>query len=139
MHYKYPAYDTVLIVDDDPIIDLLHRKVIEKTGIADEIRSFTDPREALAYLYAELARPGKRLLVLLDINMPEMSGFEFLDSASMFQKNRNVPDIIVVSSSIAEEDMEKGLDNDLVSGYITKPLTGPEILDFVKNRSPLSA
>ena len=138
-HNKDQAYHTVLLVDDDPIINLLHQKVIGKTGIANEIRSFTDPREALAYLYAELARSGKRLLVLLDINMPEMSGFEFLDSATMFQKNGNVPDIIVVSSSIAKGDMEKALDNDLVSGYITKPLSGTEILNFVKGRSPLSA
>jgi len=139
MNYKDQAYDTVLIVDDDPIINLVHQKVIGKIGITNKIRPFTDPREALAYLYAKLARSGKSILVLLDINMPEMSGFEFLDSATMFQKNGNVLDIIVVSSSIARGDMEKGLNNDLVSSYMAKPLTGMEILNFVKSRSPLSA
>ncbi|MDT7827985.1 response regulator [Pricia sp. S334] len=139
MHHKDNTYDTVLIVDDDPIVNLVHQKVLGKVGIANEIRSFTDPREALPYLYTELARCGRSILVLLDINMPEMSGFEFLDSASMYQQNGNVLHVLVVSSSIAKGDMEKGLCNDLVGGYIQKPLTGPQVLDFVKKRSSLSA
>lgn len=139
MYRKDRSYGTVVIVDDDPIVNPIHRKIIEKTGIADSIHSFTDARKALAYLYAELTRSGKNVLLLLDINMPEMSGFEFLDSASMFQKKGNLLDIVIVSSSIAEGDMEKGLKNDLVSGYIAKPLTGTAIRNFVTNRTPLSA
>ena len=126
-------------MDDDPIVNLVHRKIIVKTGIADSMHPFTDASKALAYLYAELKQSGKGILLLLDINMPEMSGFEFLDSASMFQKKGNVLDITIVSSSIAKGDMEKGLKNDLVSGYIAKPLTGIAIRNFVETRTPLSA
>ena len=103
MSYHDLAYDTVFIVDDDPVINLLHQKIIGKSGIATEVRSFTDPMQALANLHAELACCGKRVLVLLDINMPAMSGFEFLERMELGDFPMNV-DVIVVTSSICEKD-----------------------------------
>lgn len=115
------------------------QKFIQKIAIAQEILSFTDPREALEHLNAKLALSRKRVLVLVDINMPETGGFGFPDSASLLRRNGNVPDIIMASSSIARADIEKGPDNNLVSSYISKTLTGIEVLNFIKDRSPLSA
>lgn len=74
MPTKYPAYDNVFIVDDDPIINFIHQKIVGNIGIANEIRSFTDSRTAFDDLRFNLSKT-ESVLVLLDINMLEMSGF----------------------------------------------------------------
>ncbi len=122
MHDKDPAYDIVFIVDDDPIVNFVHEKIIGKIGIANEIRSFTDPREAFADLYAELDRSWKSVLVLLDINMPEMSGFKFLELMELGDFLLNI-DVILVTSSVCENDrLLSERHPRFLRDFVTKPL-----------------
>lgn len=122
MHDKDLTYDTVFIVDDDPIINFVHQMSIGKIGIANEIRCFTDPREALAELYAELDRSRNSVLVLLDINMPGMSGFEFLEFMELGNFPLNV-DVILSTSSICEKDRLLAERHPrFLRDFVTKPL-----------------
>lgn len=133
------AYDTVFIVDDDRALSFLHRRLIKRTAVGREVNVFNNPLGALAPLHGELLSPGKSILVLLDINMPEMSGFEFLEAISQFIGKIAILDILMVTSSIDHRDMEKGMGHPLVNQYITKPLKRTDILDFVRYRSLISA
>jgi CheY-like chemotaxis protein len=76
--YKYTA--DFMIIDDDPINNMICTKVIEMTCPGTTVYSFTDPREALSLLISDYLERGSKLLtVFLDINMPLMSGWELLD------------------------------------------------------------
>lgn len=131
MHFEDPAYDTVFIVDDDPIINFVHQKIIGKIGIANEIRSFTDPREALADMYVEHALSWKRVLVLLDINMPEMSGFEFLEFMELGNFPLNI-DVIVVTSSICEKDRLLADQHPrFLRNFVAKPLKVENLMKII--------
>ncbi len=133
------TYDAVFIVDDDPTINLVHKHLVKKISMAKDIRTFTDPGKALKELREELPKCDKRLLVLLDINMPEMSGFEFLDKASLFPGVDVHTDIIMVSSSIDPRDREKARTHPLVQYYISKPLKKDVIRDLIRDRSLMTA
>lgn len=108
----------VLVVDDDPVVQFLHRQLVLKAGISSEVWVFNNGKEAIQYLLSE-AKADCPHLVLLDINMPVMDGWEMLDILKLTQ---TPVDVIVVSSSINKEDREKALTYKMVSAYLSKPL-----------------
>jgi two-component SAPR family response regulator len=75
-----PTYDRVFIVDDDKVINIAHFQIIKATGVANEIRVFGNPLKAPMELSQELESSLKNILVLLDIDVEEINGLEFLDS-----------------------------------------------------------
>jgi len=129
------TYDIVLLIDDDSVINLVHHHIIKKTGIAKEIKIFLNPLDGFMELQRNLSVPKRKILVLLDMNMPEMDGFEFLDKASKLTNNGQVFDLLMVTSSIDYGDMAKGNQHPLISSYITKPLKYNEIINFVLTRT----
>jgi len=133
------TYDLVLLVDDDSVINLVHQHIIKRTGIAKEIKTFLNPLEALLELRRNLVDTDTKILILLDINMPEMDGFEFLDKAHTLAKEGKVFDLLMITSSIDYEDMAKGSSHPLINQYITKPLKYNEIMNFVQSSSRLTA
>ena len=112
-------YSAVFLVDDDPINNLINSKnVIE----------FLDAEIALK----EIERLSKddNILILLDINMPVLNGWEFLEkylSIFPFRNDR----IVILSSSIDFLDRQKAKEFDIVSTFIEKPLTLDKINLFI--------
>lgn len=125
------AYDSVYIVDDNKIVNLLHFQVIKNTGIAKEIRVYNNPLDALADLKKEVISTSNDIMVLLDINMEEINGFDFLDSLLSISITGFL-NIVMVTSSIDPQFRQKSLEHPMVSGYINKPLTKEQILDIVQ-------
>lgn len=122
-----------ILIDDDPIANLLHKKIIERTcseKIA-EIIEFTSARKALDYMVnCEKCEQMKNYFVLLDINMPEINGWEFLEllnKARMTWRN-----IFILSSSVARFDIVRAKNNSSVKGYLTKPLSTPSLENIVQ-------
>lgn len=113
-----PAINHIMLVDDDPMVNRLHKMLLSK--YADKkIVTFTDPLEALAYL--EENQPD---LLFLDLNMPLISGFEFLEKLQ--QRSVNV-DVIIVSSSIDASEKIRASTYDFVKDFLSKPLTYEKI------------
>jgi CheY-like chemotaxis protein len=72
-------FDSVLLVDDDEISNILTKALFEDLNIGKEVVSFANPKEALDYVKTvKLMDPNSSHLMILDLNMPEMSGEEFL-------------------------------------------------------------
>ncbi len=109
----------VLIVDDDPVITLMHKRILAKSNISLDPLAFSDGKAAYEYIAND--KEGNFFLVLLDINMPVMNGWEFLNSLQDIP-NDNRFYVMMVSSSVSQPDKEKAKEYTQVIGYLEKSL-----------------
>ena len=113
-------FDAIFLVDDDPINNLINNRLLAKVGISEEIIEFLEGEDALTKIKDESSE--RTLLIFLDINMPVLNGWEFLEKYI-----ENFPDrhdkIVILSSSIDFQDRQKASGFEIVSGFIEKPLT----------------
>ncbi|WP_026836547.1 response regulator [Gillisia sp. JM1] len=112
---------SICVIDDDKIYQLIIKKVIERTTEFDLIYFYNDAIEA----FKEFKNSDKKLpeIILLDINMPQMDGWQFLDSLIPYRPNLFKETIIyIVTSSIAYSDRDKAESYKEVSGFLSKPL-----------------
>lgn len=109
----------VLLVDDDSAFNFLNRIILNTNGIDCEIDECLDGMSAL-----KLADSGScPEVILLDINMPVMDGFEFLDEFDRNSKCRQHTKVFILTSSNQDEDRKKALSYSCVKGYFDKPLS----------------
>jgi len=113
----------VLLVDDDAVFNFLSKKVVERMGFAQDIHTALNGREALdlfnSYYQGARSLPD---VILLDLNMPIMDGFSFLQAfQSLNLTSKDTVKIIVVTSSQDPEDMERAKKLG-VAEYLVKPL-----------------
>lgn len=116
--------DNILIIDDDPLFLLLIKKTIIKYELSKTIAAFTDGLEALESLKDAIKNQTQLPdILLLDINMPIMDGWEFLD---LFKPLLETIDkkisIYIATSSIAENDKLKAKSYSIVIDYLLKPI-----------------
>ena len=117
----------ILCIDDDPITLMLYKKVIEKASFSTEIITAQNGEEALR-LFNELKysknEAKKPQLIFLDLNMPVMGGWEFLDHfTSVDYEEFNSISIIVLSSTINPEDLAKAKKYPAVIDFLSKPIS----------------
>ncbi len=111
-----------MLVDDDSIFNFISEKLIWKFDPSIVCQSFTDPRLAMDFL-----RKGKVDLILLDLNMPYMNGWAFLEEMST--SGIKTP-VFILTSSILKEDKQRSLEYKMVKGYISKPLEKKHLEDI---------
>ena len=114
-----------MLIDDDDIFNLLNSKVIENSGMSAETLVFTGGQAALDHLSAHLDQPGALPdIIFVDIRMPGMDGFEFLEAFHQLQRdNLHLIRIFMLTSSLDERDQEKATRYAQVLGFYSKPLT----------------
>lgn len=115
-----------IVVDDDSMNNLIVKFMLLKFNSEAEIELFLEPEVALETIKQEFSGISgqKPTILFLDLNMPTMSGWEFLDAFErMPAEVRAQFTIFVLSSSIHEGDKRTAEANPLVSGFISKPLT----------------
>ena len=111
----------IAIIDDSDADRFLARRVLQTSCPRAIITEFESGQDALEPVREE-SRKKQRLVVFLDINMPRMSGFDFLDQV---QRDIDTPPIyiLMLTSSGAKADREQAEQYDCVKGFIEKPLT----------------
>tara|TARA_R100000935_G_scaffold47258_1_gene70987 strand:- start:24 stop:395 length:372 start_codon:yes stop_codon:yes gene_type:complete len=116
--------NSVILIDDQPITNFITRKLLQVEGITIPITDFTNPVLALEQI---LKQKEKNNLIILDLNMPEMSGWEFLDK---LVESKYSPKIVILTSSTSELDKDKASEYDFVKDYIIKPLNKIKISEL---------
>jgi CheY-like chemotaxis protein len=116
---------TIWVVDDDPIYQIIIQKIIQKSKLFSAVLKFVNGNEAIVALKQTIE--NKETLpdiILLDINMPIMDGWEFMDEVLLMESkiNKKIA-IYIVSSSIAIEDKYRAKTYLTILGYLSKPVT----------------
>ena len=132
--------DKILCVDDDPITLMLCKMVIKKASFSNEIETARNGEEALDYFktFKQSSSDGELTkhpqLIFLDLNMPVMGGWEFLDSFSTLEySDYNHIKVIVLSSTIDPADIEKSKKYSMVLDFLSKPIS-KEMLEYIKDK-----
>lgn len=116
----------IWIVDDDIIYQTIAKKLIQKAGIFVSHSSFFNGKQAITTLNNALEDSSENIpdIILLDINMPVMDGWEFMEELKNITPQIDKPIFIyIVSSSIAIEDRQKSETYADILGYLPKPIT----------------
>jgi CheY-like chemotaxis protein len=119
----------IWVVDDDAIYQIIVNKIIQRSEMFSTISSFKNGKDAIDTLQNSLE--NNELLpdiILLDINMPIMDGWEFMEEMELIkpQINKKI-NIYIVSSSIAVEDKNKSKTYPDILGYLSKPITTEDL------------
>ena len=121
-----------LIVDDDPQNNILSKMALRKSLGEVQVTDFIIPERGLEYIQSEFSlATGEKTILLLDLNMPTMSGWEFLEKFETLEDQiKNQFDIYILSSSIDPRDIEKAKENPLIINFIEKPLGKKMLLEM---------
>ncbi len=118
-------FRSVLLIDEDTTNNLIVQKLASNTDFSDDLTICTSAKDALEFLSETAVSKGKMPdLIFLDIRMPVMSGWDFLDAYQKIKKNikLDIP-ILIMSSSNNPEDLKKADTYPEVKGYYVKPIT----------------
>lgn len=122
-----------ILIDDDMVNNFLSGLFIEAVVGKSEIQSFDDPEKGLEYITAEYSNNKNPTLLFLDINMPILSGWDFLEEFDKFdEKIKDCFKIYMLSSSFHPDDEQRARDNKNVAGYIEKPISGKIVMSILE-------
>ena len=108
-------------IDDNQDDQFLFRRLIERSGITETFLTFSSGLEALDYMSEH--GPDSIDTILLDINMPEMDGYQFLEAAAERFPGRLTPVYLMLTSSLSPKDQERAKEFEQVKAFLMKPLT----------------
>lgn len=118
----------IFLVDDEYINNVISTKILMKIDSTLELVKFTNPQQAFGELGTH-----KPDLILLDLNMPQFSGWQFLDMMRL--ENIAYP-VVILTSSVCKPDSARAQGYENVVGYVEKPLNAEVISQYVMGEFP---
>lgn len=131
----------ILLVDDDDTTNYVNNRTLLRTQVAREVKVFTDGQQALQYLQASCppGQPGGACpdLILLDIKMPVMDGFEFLDTYKQLGLGKTTStQIMMLTSSASFYDLKRLETYQEVKRHFSKPLSDQDVKEIIRDYFP---
>ena len=121
---------SMMLIDDNPVDQLLYRRMIARSGRVNELLDFLSADDAIAHMRANPAlRPD---VIFLDINMPRTDGFDFLEAVSTGVDSDKVPIVVMLTSSLNPKDERRAKDFPMVREFLRKPLKPQDVERVVK-------
>lgn len=127
-------FDKTFLIDDDPIYLFVAKKLLKEQNFSSNLQTFENGKLAIDYLLGlESSKESIPNVIFLDLSMPVMNGWEFLDhfKAAAIPHKENIK-IIVMSSSINAMEIDLIKSYDIVQDYIVKPLTPADLEKITK-------
>lgn len=129
---------TILLIDDDYATNFLHKLIIEKENCVENVISKQNAEEALEYLRSkvegEYPHPE---LIFLDINMPGMDGWDFLNEYQNIEKIQQAKKVVIMlTTSLDPKDREKAKTINEISEFKSKPLSSKILRQVLKSNFP---
>jgi CheY-like chemotaxis protein len=127
--------DLILLIDDDETTNYVNKRLLTRLNVAKEIKVMSNGKEALTYLQNAAAGNGEKNpdLIFLDIKMPVMDGFSFLEA---YEENKlgssNQVIILMLTSSASFYDLERLKDYTKVKRHISKALTDADVREILQ-------
>jgi CheY-like chemotaxis protein len=123
----------VLLVDDDDATNFVNTRLLKRLNVCEEVIVALNGQRALELLHSRcIAKQGAcPPLVLLDVNMPVMNGFEFLEAFMQQEPSRETMVIVLLTSSQLDEDMVRA-QHLPVADFLNKPLTREKISEVMQ-------
>ncbi|MEM0989013.1 MAG: response regulator [Pseudomonadota bacterium] len=116
----------ILLIDDSRIEQLMYRRIIDRAGIVDEVVAFSYAEDALNHLAN--ARDDWPNIILLDINMPRMDGFEFIAAMEDRLGTQGLPIVMMLTTSLDPSDEVRASQTPLITDFLVKPLTEDDLI-----------
>ena len=125
-HTHPEAIETVLLVDDDKFFHIACKRLMQRSGLVKTLIPFPMAEDALEFL-SRSDRPSVDV-IFLDINMPKMNGFEFLDEAvARFGTDFCSNIVVMLTSSLDARDVARAKACSAIDSYVNKPLSLEQI------------
>ena len=123
----------LLLIDDDEITNFAVNAILSRVGSIESYEIKDNGWDALEFLRTCQGEDQFPHLIFVDLNMPEMDGFEFIERyEALFWTEHRQTKINVLSSSVSEKDRQRSLGYPCVSEYTYKPLTEQKITEIVR-------
>lgn len=119
----------VLLIDDDEIVNSINKVIIQHAKFADEIVTENFAANAITYIKG-LSKEDLPRAIFLDVNMPEMNGWDFVEEYEKLDIDTSGIKIIMLTSSINPRDQKRALSMEHIKGFVSKPLS-PELLGAI--------
>lgn len=125
--------DCILLVDDDLATNFINQRIIKAAGFNVNVETCASGVAALDYLLEDSSKPQPGI-ILLDINMPEMDGWEFIDQFEKIPEEKR-KDIVLamLTTSINPDDESKAREKGIVTNFISKPLRKEHLESLVND------
>jgi PAS domain S-box-containing protein len=127
-------FKQILLIDDDKVCNFMNKRIVTKAFTSANVNAVTRAAAALEYLKEKMFSDAEFPdTIFVDVNMPEMNGWEFLDELQKFPKHAlDHCNVIMLSSSIDAYDISKSKTYKVVRQFITKPLTMEKINEIME-------
>ena len=127
--------NTILLIDDDEATNFIHKIIIDETGLTQNIETLLNGKEGIVYLTTLFEQENNFThfpeIIFLDLNMPLMDGWEFLDAYQQLLGDQICSTkIFILSTSINPDDLIKSKNYPTVLQYLPKPLTAETLTEI---------